>query len=217
MSKSSTPLCVVGSKHWRPQMTIRGSSMKFSQRFIEMAANTQFLQATRLVLSWPSIALAKLVASWPRLAPGCHKSPGTVAKPLVIIESPFREDAVYRDTGTSNKRYLQACIRDSLKRGEAPFASHQMYTQALDDDDALDRQLGISAGFEWHCAADYVVVYADRGVSSGMEAGIRNASRLGLDVYYRRLGGIWAMSKPLSSSSDSASSQSLSSGTRTNE
>src|SRR5262245_9240670 len=116
----------------------------------------------------------------------------------------------------SNRAYLQACIRDSLRRGEAPFASHQMYTQALDDDDPLDRQLGISAGFEWHCAADYVVVYADRGVSSGMEAGIRNAARLGLDVTYRRLGGPWAMNRPPSSSSDSACSPSPSSGTLTN-
>lgn len=42
---------------------------------------------------------------------------------LVIIESPFAGDVV------RNLRYLRACMRDCLRRGEAPYASHALYTQ----------------------------------------------------------------------------------------
>jgi hypothetical protein len=111
----------------------------------------------------------------------------------VILESPYRaildEDPIIGLQ--SNIDYLQDCVKDSLSRGEAPFASHQMYTQALNDSVAVDRQLGIEAGFEWHASAVAMVVYTDRGISNGMAAGIRNANRLRLPVEYRRLGGIW--------------------------
>jgi hypothetical protein len=32
-----------------------------------------------------------------------------------------------------NIRYAQLCVLDCLQRGEAPFASHLLYTQVLDD------------------------------------------------------------------------------------
>ena len=97
----------------------------------------------------------------------------------VILESPYRVDRT--------RTYLQECIRDCLRRGEAPFASHQMYTDALDDDNVQDRTLGISAGFAWHDRADYVVVYEDLGVSPGMQEGIDHAQGRGLRVDRRRI------------------------------
>jgi hypothetical protein len=83
-----------------------------------------------------------------------------------------------------NRAYLAECLRDSLLRGEAPFASHAIYTQALDD---TERELGIMAGFEWGDAVNKVVVYIDLGVSSGMRQGIEAALARGADVEYRRL------------------------------
>lgn len=87
---------------------------------------------------------------------------------LVIIESPYKGDVV------RNKRYLQACIRDCLRRGESPYASHQMLTDALDDNDPEQRKLGIEAGLAWRNAysiAERVlpVFYTDLGLSSGMQ------------------------------------------------
>ncbi len=113
--------------------------------------------------------------------------------PLVIIESPYRalpgEDPVIgRET---NIRYLQACIRDSLRRGEAPFASHQMYTSALEDDIPEDRELGITAGLRWHYAADFVAVYTDRGITEGMRRGVAHAQSLDLPGENRHLGEDW--------------------------
>lgn len=84
----------------------------------------------------------------------------------VIIESPYSGDVV------RNKRYLQAAIRDCLRRGETPYASHQMLTDALDDNIPEQRELGISAGFAMRdllvSQGATVAFYIDHGMSSGM-------------------------------------------------
>jgi len=82
---------------------------------------------------------------------------------LVVIESPYAGDV------ERNKRYLQRCILDCLKRGESPYASHQMLTEALCDAIPEDRAFGIHAGFAWAPAADLIVFYVDYGTSAGMQ------------------------------------------------
>jgi hypothetical protein len=99
----------------------------------------------------------------------------------VIVESPFRGDKI------SNKEYLIGCMTDCFNRGEAPFASHYLYTEVLDDDQAVQRELGMAAGFAWMQVADYVAVYCDLGISSGMKEGIKHARQFGLEVKYRSL------------------------------
>lgn len=104
----------------------------------------------------------------------------------VVLESPFAGDI------GANVDYARACIRDSLLRGEAPIASHLLYTQpgVLDDNDRNERAHGINAGHAWmYGGAQAVVVYIDRGISGGMEAGIRLADLLGLPVERRSLNG----------------------------
>lgn len=102
-------------------------------------------------------------------------------KPLVIIESPFSGDVV------RNTEYARACLLDSLRRGEAPIASHLLHTQVLDDKRTDERELGIEAGLAWYRVAEKCVVYEDRGTSGGMITGIRRAKQFGVPVEYRRL------------------------------
>ena len=83
-------------------------------------------------------------------------------RPRVIIESPYAGDVA------RNKRYLAACVRDSLMRGEAPFASHGFYTQYLDDTEPAERNLGMECGFAWAQGATKRVFYTDLGESGGM-------------------------------------------------
>jgi hypothetical protein len=106
-----------------------------------------------------------------------------VAFRLVILESPFAGDV------EANVEYARLCLRDCLLRGEAPLASHLLYTQpgVLDDDLPAERRLGIGAGLAWGGAAAATVVYTDRGVSAGMEAGIARARAEGRRVEYRAL------------------------------
>ena len=87
----------------------------------------------------------------------------------VVIESPYAGDIA------TNLRYLRAAMRDCLRRGEAPFASHALYTQdgVLDDAVPGERRLGIDAGFAVGARLDAVVFYLDLGWSPGMEAALR--------------------------------------------
>lgn len=106
---------------------------------------------------------------------------------LVIIESPFAADTMAK--AALHIAYARAALRDSLMRGEAPFASHLLYTQpgVLDDDDPLQRVVGIEAGLAWGAAADMVAVYEDLGISAGMKLGIAAAERRGATVFHRLL------------------------------
>jgi hypothetical protein len=72
-------------------------------------------------------------------------------------------------------------------RGEAPIASHLLYTQrgVLDDDVPEERKRGIEAGLAWKLVADKTVVYGDRGLSVGMRYGIRAARHAGLPIEFR--------------------------------
>jgi len=62
-------------------------------------------------------------------------------------------------------------VRDSLSRGEAPIASHLLYTQEgiLKDEIPEERQWGIDAGLAWKEVAEKHVFYVDYGYSRGME------------------------------------------------
>lgn len=107
---------------------------------------------------------------------------------LVAVESPFAGDV------ERNTRYARACLRDCLMRGEAPFASHLLYTQegVLDDDDPYERNLGIQAGVAIEEKLHYTVVYTDLGTSPGMQYGIDRAIAFGRVIFYRKLGGEWS-------------------------
>ena len=100
---------------------------------------------------------------------------------LVVIESPYAGDV------EANVRYARQCLKDSLMRGEAPLASHLLYTQVLDDTDKDQRHMGMEAGFAWNAKADLVAVYRDYGVTPGMQFGINRAKELGIMVEYREI------------------------------
>lgn len=79
----------------------------------------------------------------------------------VNLESPMR--------GCNNwQAYLKLCMKDSMDRGEAPFASHAMYPFFLDDDDPKQRRQGLEMGHEYLQKSQAVVFYVDLGMSPGM-------------------------------------------------
>lgn len=102
---------------------------------------------------------------------------------LVILESPYAGDV------TANVEYARLCVRDSILRGEAPIASHLLYTQPgiLRDDVPEERARGIDAGHAWLAVADAVVVYTDHGISPGMEAGMSAAQAFPIPIEQRKI------------------------------
>lgn len=115
---------------------------------------------------------------------------------FVIVESPFAGETDHDGPGSIayNLRYVRACMRDCILRGEAPFASHALYTQpgVLRDEVPEERELGMGLGWLVDARADYAVFYADLGWSSGMERGLKAANQQNKPYYVRRLGGEWS-------------------------
>ena len=105
--------------------------------------------------------------------------------PRVVIESPWR--ATNGEARALNRKYALDALKDSLSRGESPYASHLLLTQVLDDNNPYERVRGIVAGLAWAEACDLVAVYEDRGISEGMREAIEHAKKIGKPVEYRRL------------------------------
>ena len=99
----------------------------------------------------------------------------------VEIESPYSGDVA------KNLIYARRCMKDSLLRGEAPIASHLLYTQMLDDTIPAERTMGMEAGKAWSQFAEAVIIYTDLGISSGMQWGIDAAIGREIPVEYRTL------------------------------
>ena len=101
----------------------------------------------------------------------------------VIIESPYAGEV--RD----NLEYARLCVKDSLDKGEAPLASHLLYTQPgiLDDFNQAERDKGIEAGLTWMKSADKVIYYIDNGMSIGMKYSLLYAKLLEKKIEYRKL------------------------------
>lgn len=113
---------------------------------------------------------------------------------LVVIESPYAPGSGTPELREANlKRYIDyaiLCMRDSLVRGECPFASHLLYTHKglLNDDVPTEREQGIAAGVAWGRHADLTAVYIDFGISGGMRHGIDAALAAGRSIDYRSVG-----------------------------
>jgi hypothetical protein len=136
---------------------------------------------------------------------------------LVIVESPYAPKAkkpegkcscdsvaygdqlcgycelngIWQEELFRNLDYARAAMKDCLLRGEAPYASHLLYTQpgVLDDTIPEEREHGIQAGFAWRQVAAKTVVYTDLGISRGMEYGMLDASKRGSPIEMRSLPG----------------------------
>jgi len=105
---------------------------------------------------------------------------------LVILESPWKGGEPGQFLA-----YAQAAMRDALGRGESPYASHMLWagTGTLNDQKPAQRHLGMTAGFAWIKQAEASVVYADFGISPGMQEGIDRAKAAGIPVEVRGVPG----------------------------
>jgi hypothetical protein len=104
---------------------------------------------------------------------------------LVIVESPYA--AYTQEQSIRNLLYLDCCLRDSILRGESPYASHKIIPGALDDDEPSQRDLGIKCGYEWWRAASLIAFYVDLGWSQGMIDAYRLARTKSIKTVTRSL------------------------------
>jgi hypothetical protein len=108
---------------------------------------------------------------------------------LAVIESPYAADTL--EGVEANLTYARRAMKDSLARGEAPIASHLLYTQPgiLDDKIEHERNLGINAGLVWARHAKLAAFYIDLGWSRGMYQAWNYYQALKIPVEKRSLHG----------------------------
>lgn len=102
---------------------------------------------------------------------------------LVIVESPYR--ASPERTLEQNRAYLMQAMADCYRKGEAPFASHHLSTEVLQDDDVYERQLGIRCGLAWGQHASLVAIYSQLGLTPGMRQAIEFYKSIGKEIEWR--------------------------------
>ena len=109
----------------------------------------------------------------------------------VIVESPYAAKSKWWLVALwqrwRNRVYARQCCLDCVLRGESPLASHLLGPQYLDDNDPVERRLGIECGLAWGFHAEKTIAYVDYGISAGMQLGIDNAQKAGRPVIHRRI------------------------------
>jgi hypothetical protein len=102
---------------------------------------------------------------------------------LVILESPYQGDV------RINERYARRAMRHCFSLGDAPIASHLLYTQEgiLVDEEQFERELGIEAGLTWGSRAAVSVFYVDLHISNGMRIGYDRAIQDGRLIEMRSI------------------------------
>ena len=115
-----------------------------------------------------------------------------------IVESPFKTGQIRLADGNvvtvkeeDNLEYARACCRWCVDRGMAPFASHLMYPQFMDDGIHYERHRGIMMGFKWGKVAGQRFFFVDRGFSDGMIQGLEEADRIQQSTKIIKIGGDW--------------------------
>lgn len=89
---------------------------------------------------------------------------------LVVVESPYKGET--NEERFRNVYYARLCLHDCIvNHGEAPFASHLLYTQPhiLRDEVPEERLQGIDAGLCFKRVVEYTVFYTDLDWSTGMK------------------------------------------------
>ncbi len=114
-----------------------------------------------------------------------QKNLTTTAKPLVYICSPFRPvstDPILRANELIDNLKLakDACTFAAL-RGCEPIAPHLFYPQFLNDEDEVERALGMELGMKALRNCDELWIMSCR-ISSGMSAEIKEAQKCGIKV-----------------------------------
>lgn len=98
----------------------------------------------------------------------------------VAIKSPYSGNI------RENLAYLNACIKDALYRGEAPFAAHKLFLD-IAKEDPYENRAWEEAALDWEMQADYILVYTDFGVTAEMKRAISYYESRGRQIIYRTL------------------------------
>jgi hypothetical protein len=100
-------------------------------------------------------------------------------KPIVFICSPFAGDT------EKNIRRAQRYSRFAVSKNCIPFAPHLLFPQFLDDEDRLERELGLFFGMVFLAKCQEMWVFkAYNNISKGMSVEIEKAKQRKIIIRY---------------------------------
>jgi len=104
---------------------------------------------------------------------------------LVAIESPLKANQGY--SREQFRRYWQLCIEDAIKYHEDEVYCSHWLADVLDDENPLERAIGLKIGLRFSAFCDYAAVYTDFGISEGMKDAMIFYDKIGKRVERRSL------------------------------
>lgn len=97
---------------------------------------------------------------------------------MIYVCSPYKGDV------DKNRAYAKQCCRQVMKEAkQIPIAPHLYFTQFLDDDNPIERKMGLDCGIRLLDMCKELWVFGDK-VSSGMHAEILHAKKKGIPIKY---------------------------------
>ena len=97
-----------------------------------------------------------------------------MSHPLIFICSPYRGDV------ETNARNARRYCRFALQQNGIPFAPHLLFTQFLNDDDPIERRVGLHLGVEMLKRCDELWAFGQP--TEGMAQEIQQAEHCGIPV-----------------------------------
>lgn len=101
---------------------------------------------------------------------------------LAFVCSPLRNSD--QAEVTANVDYARNACLTLARCGLNPVAPHLLYPQYLNDNDEVERKLGLALARDLLKRCDEIHVFTGRGVSEGMAAEIKLAHKLGKKIIY---------------------------------
>lgn len=103
--------------------------------------------------------------------------------PLHRVRKVFVSSPLAGDYNENIKRAQQYC-RTVLLQGYMPLAPHVYYTNFLEENNEVERQLGMDMGLRWLAECDEMWVFDKNGISKGMKVEIEMATKLNIPIKY---------------------------------
>lgn len=103
-----------------------------------------------------------------------------------ILVTPFMSE----DPAMASRayRYAMRAVQDSIRRGEAPMATHAFFYESLSYKNPVERDIGLQCQLSWLKRAELVVVYTDGGITPGMQTIINSGEIKNKRMEYRSIG-----------------------------
>lgn len=101
------------------------------------------------------------------------KKKDTPGNKIIFVSSPYAPRGLW--TREDNLELARKLCRVVVQQGHIPIAPHLLFPQFLDDEDSVERDMGMMASLALIMLCDELWYYPERGISAGMKEEMKKA------------------------------------------